>query len=158
VSELVSRLPNVSVIDLTAIMEQVQRITDQVSRAVEFVFLFAIAAGLVVLFAAITTTQDERIFEGAVMRTLGASRRQLTLAQLAEFLAIGFLAGLVAAGGAVGLTMVLAERVLGVPYVFSWTVPLVGLVSGGLGVAIAGLLGTRRAVGSPPLAAIRAVG
>ena len=111
-----------------------------------------------VLFAAITTTQDERIFEGAVMRTLGASRRQLTLAQLAEFLSIGFLAGLVAAGGAVGLTMVLAERVLGVPYVFSWTVPLVGLASGGLGVAIAGLLGTRRAVGSPPLAAIRAVG
>ena len=157
VNRLVERFPNVSVIDLTAIMAQVRRISDQVSRAVEFVFLFAIAAGLVVLFAAITSTQDERVFEGAVMRTLGASRRQMVLTQLSEFLAIGLLSGLVAAAGAVGLAMVLSERVLGVPYEFDWLVPVAGLVAGGLGVAIAGLLGTRKAVDSPPLAAIRAV-
>ena len=157
VSGLVQRFPNVSVIDLSAIMAQFQRITDQVSRAVEFVFLFAIAAGLVVLFAAITATQDERIFEGAILRTLGASRRQLAILQLAEFLAIGLLAGTVAAGGAVGLATVLADRVLGVPYDISLTLPLTGLVLGGLGVALAGLLGTRRAVSSPPLATIRAV-
>jgi putative ABC transport system permease protein len=157
VNRLVERFPNVSVIDLTAIMGQVKRISDQVSRAVEFVFLFAIAAGLVVLFAAITSTQDERVFEGAVMRTLGASRRQMVLTQLSEFLAIGLLAGLVAAAGAVGLTFALSERVLGVPYEFDWVVPVAGLLAGGVGVAIAGLLGTRRAVDSPPLAAIRAV-
>ena len=157
VNRLVERFPNVSVIDLTAIMGQVKRISDQVSRAVEFVFLFAIAAGLVVLFAAITSTQDERVFEGAVMRTLGASRRQMVQTQLAEFLAIGLLAGLVAAAGAVGLAMVLSERVLGVPYEFNWVVPVAGLLAGGLGVAVAGLLGTRKAVNSPPLAAIRAV-
>jgi putative ABC transport system permease protein len=157
VNRLVERFPNVSVIDLTAIMGQVKRISDQVSRAVEFVFLFAIAAGLVVLFAAITSTQDERVFEGAVMRTLGASRRQMVLTQLAEFLAIGLLSGAVAAAGAVGLALVLSERVLGVPYEFDWVVPVAGLFAGGLGVALAGLLGTRRAVNSPPLAAIRAV-
>jgi putative ABC transport system permease protein len=157
VNRLVERFPNVSVIDLTAIMGQVKRISDQVSRAVEFVFLFAIAAGLVVLFAAITSTQDERVFEGAVMRTLGASRRQIVLTQLSEFLAIGLLAGLVAAAGAVGLAMVLSERVLGVPYEFDWVVPVAGLLAGGAGVAIAGLLGTRKVVDSPPLAAIRAV-
>jgi putative ABC transport system permease protein len=157
VNRLVERFPNVSVIDLTAIMGQVKRISDQVSRAVEFVFLFAIAAGLVVLFAAITSTQDERVFEGAVMRTLGASRRQMVLTQLSEFLAIGLLAGAVAAAGAVGLAFALSERVLGVPYEFDWVVPVAGLLAGGVGVAIAGLLGTRRAVDSPPLAAIRAV-
>ncbi|MBK8323684.1 MAG: ABC transporter permease [Betaproteobacteria bacterium] len=157
VSRLVARFPNLSVIDLTAIMGQVKRISDQVSRAVEFVFLFAIAAGLVVLFAAITTTQDERVFEGAIMRTLGASRRQMVLTQLAEFLAIGLAAGAVAAAGAVGLATVLSERVLGVPYEFNWVVPVAGLIAGGLGVAVAGLLGTRKAVDSPPLAAIRAV-
>jgi putative ABC transport system permease protein len=157
VNRLVDRFPNVSVIDLTAIMGQVQRISDQVSRAVEFVFLFAIAAGLVVLFAAITSTQDERVFEGAVMRTLGASRRQMVLTQLSEFLSIGLLSGVVAAAGAVGLAIVLSERVLGVPYQFDWVVPVAGLLAGGAGVAIAGLLGTRRAVDSPPLAAIRAV-
>ncbi len=157
VGGLVKDFPNVSVIDLTALMAQFQRITDQVSRAVEFVFLFAIAAGLVVLFAAISSTQDERVYEGAILRTLGASRRQLTILQLSEFLAIGLLAGTVAAAGAVGLAMVLADRVLGVPYEFHWMLPLTGILVGGLGVAIAGLLGTRKAVNSPPLQTIRAV-
>jgi putative ABC transport system permease protein len=138
-------------------MQQIQRITEQVSRAVEFVFLFAIAAGLVVLIAAITSTQDERVFEGAILRTLGASRRQMMILHLAEFLAIGLLAGTIAAAGAVSLAMVLSDRVLGVPYEFHWQLPLIGLVVGGLGVAIAGLIGTRRAVSSPPLATLRAV-
>jgi putative ABC transport system permease protein len=157
VNGLVQRFPNVSVIDLSAIMAQVQRITDQVSRAVEFVFLFTIAAGLVVLFAAISATQDERIFEGAILRTLGASRRQLTILQLAEFLAIGVLAGVIAAAGSVGLAMVLSERVLGVPYEFQWALPLTGCVVGAIGVAIAGLIGTRKAIDSPPLQTIRAL-
>jgi putative ABC transport system permease protein len=137
---------------------QFQRITEQVTSAVEFVFVFAIAAGLVVLFAAITSTQDERIFEGAILRTLGASRRQLATLQLAEFLTIGLLAGLIAAAGAVGTAMVLSDRVLGVPYDVSWPLPIMGVLFGAIGVAVAGLLGTRRAVSSPPLATIRAVG
>jgi putative ABC transport system permease protein len=157
VSGLVRQFPNVSVIDLSALMAQFQRITDQVSRAVEFVFLFAIAAGLVVLFAAISSTQDERVFEGAILRTLGASRRQLTILQLAEFLTIGLLSGTIASAGAVGLAMVLSDRVLGVPYDFHWGLPLIGILVGGVGVAVAGLLGTRRAVDSPPLQTIRAV-
>jgi putative ABC transport system permease protein len=157
VTQLVKRFPNVSVIDLSAIMTQVQRITDQVSRAVEFVFLFAIAAGLVVLFAAIVSTQDERVFEGAILRTLGANRRQLTTLQLAEFLTIGLLSGVIASAGAVALAMVLSEQVLGVPYTFRWGLPLAGLAVGGVGVALAGLIGTRRVIGSPPLQTIRAV-
>jgi putative ABC transport system permease protein len=157
IADFVKRFPNVSLIDLTALMLQIQRVTDQVSRAVEFVFLFAIAAGLVVLVAAITSTQDERIYEGAILRTLGASRWQLMILQLAEFLAIGLLAGTVAAAGSVVLASVLSERVLGVPYEFSWPLPVMGLLAGGIGVAIAGLIGTRRAVSSPPLQTLRAV-
>jgi putative ABC transport system permease protein len=111
----------------------------------------------VVLLAAITSTQDERIFEGAILRTLGASRRQLAILQLAEFVAIGLLSGLIAAAGAVGTAMVLSDRVLGVPYEVSWPLPLAGLFVGALGVAVAGLLGTRRVVSSPPLQTIRAV-
>ena len=158
VNGLVQRFPNVSVIDLSAVMAQFQRITDEVSRAVEFVFLFAIAAGLVVLFAAITSTQDERVFEAAVLRTIGASRAQLAVLQLAEFLAIGLLAGLVAAAGAVALAMVISERVLDVPYELHWALPLTGLAIGGLGVALAGLVGTRRAVAAPPMQTMREVG
>ena len=157
VTKLVQRFSNISVIDLSAIMNQVKKISDEVSRAVEFVFLFAIAAGLVVLFAAISATQDERVYEGAIMRTLGASRRQMVILQLSEFLTIGLLAGSVAALGSVVLAMVLSNRVFGVAYEFNWVVPVVGLFAGGFGVAVAGVLGTRRAIESPPLQTIRAV-
>ena len=157
VNGLIKQFPNLSVIDVSAIMAQVRSISDQVAKAVEFVFLFALVAGLVVLYAAIASTQDERIFEGAIMRTLGAQRRQLMVLQLAEFTAIGFLAGVVAAGGAVALAMVLSDRVLGVPYDFNPWVPLIGVLAGTIGVSIAGLLGTRSTVNSPPLQTIRGV-
>jgi putative ABC transport system permease protein len=152
---LVRQFPNVSVLDLTAIRNQVRAITDQVANAVSFVFLFALAAGVVVLYAAISTTQDERVFDAAVMRTLGANRRQMVVLQLAEFLAIGLLAGLIASLGAMGLAAVLSERVLNVPYLINWWVPVIGVLGGGAGIAVAGLLGTRKAVDSPPLATIR---
>ncbi len=154
-NQLVSAFPNLSVIDVSAIMQQVRSISDQVASAVEFVFVFTLLAGLVVLYAAITATQDERIFEGAIMRTLGGSRRQLTLAQLSEFAAIGLLAGSIAAIGAVGLSFVLSERVLNLPYHFNALVPLIGMVCGALGVALAGLYGTRGMLAQPPLQTIR---
>jgi putative ABC transport system permease protein len=154
-NELVRRFTNVLVIDVTAIMSQVQRTMDQVSRAVEFVFLFTLAAGLVVLYAAIVATQDERRFEAAVFRTLGGSRAQLRRVQVSEFLALGGMAGLFAAAGATVLGYVLAEHVLRLPFTFNpWIIPI-GVASGALGVTIAGLLGTRAILRHPPLAALR---
>ena len=157
VNGLVKQFPNVSVIDLTAIMDQVRTITNQVADAVSFVFMFALAAGLVVLYAAIAATQDERVFDAAIMRTLGASRKQMMVVQLAEFLAIGLLSGLIASIGAMALAMVLSDKVLGVPYAINMMIPLIGIVGGGIGIALAGLLGTRKAVSTPPLVTIRGV-
>ena len=157
VNGLVKQFPNVSVIDLTAIMNQVRTITNQVGNAVSFVFLFALAAGLVVLYAAIAATQDERVYDAAIMRTLGASRKQMIVVQLAEFLAIGLLAGLIASVGAMVLAAVLSDKVLGVPYTINFMIPLIGIGGGGIGIAIAGLLGTRKAVSTPPLVTIRGV-
>ncbi len=154
---LVQRFPNLSVIDLSALMEQVRTITDQVARAVSYVFLFALAAGLVVLYAAIASTQDDRIFDAAIMRTLGASRRQMMVVQLAEFLAIGLLSGLIASVGAIALAMVLADRIMSITYVINWWIPVLGILGGGIGVAVAGLIGTRKAVELPPLATLRAI-
>ena len=154
-NDLVRRFTNVLVIDVTAIMAQVQRTMDQVSRAVEFVFLFTLAAGLVVLYAAIVATQDERRFEAAVFRTLGGSRSQLRRVQVSEFLALGAMAGLFAAAGATVLGYVLAEHVLHLPFTLNpWIIPI-GVVSGALGVTVAGLLGTRAILRHPPLAALR---
>ncbi len=157
VNGLIKQFPNLSVIDLTAIMNQVRTITNQVANAVSYVFMFALAAGLVVLYAAIASTQDERVFDAAIMRTLGASRKQMVVVQLAEFLAIGLLAGLIASVGAMSLAALLSDKVLEVKYVINWWIPVIGILGGGLGVAIAGLLGTRKAVDSPPLATIRAL-
>ncbi len=83
---------------------------DHVSRAVEFVFLFTLAGGLLVLQAAIAATQDERKFDAAILRTLGASQRQLAAAQIAEFLLLGALSGLVAAAGATAIGWALADQ------------------------------------------------
>lgn len=157
VNGLIRQFPNLSVIDLTAIMSQVRAITNQVANSVSFLFLFALAAGLVVLYAAIATTQDERVYDAAIMRTLGATRRQMVVVQFAEFLAMGILSGLVASGGALSLAAILSDRVLGIPFSINYWIPVIGIVGGGVGIAIAGLFGTRKAVAAPPLETIRGI-
>ena len=154
---LIREFPNLLVIDVASILTRVQAMIDQVSRAVEFLFLFTLLAGLVVLYAAIASTRDERVFEGAIIRTLGGSRRQLQVVQLAEFTAIGALSGLVAAFGASGLAWALGRFVLGVPFTFDPWVWVAGLAGGALLVGAAGWVGTLGTTNAPPLATLRRV-
>jgi len=157
-SALVQQFPNILVIDVGEILHQVQTIVDQVARAIEFVFLFTLAGGLLVLQAAIASTQDERRRDAAVLRTLGASQRQLQGAQIAEFLLLGSLAGLVAAGGATAIGWALADRVFNVRYDGDPLIWVYGIVGGALAVTLAGWLGTRATVRQPPLAILRQLG
>lgn len=156
-SELLRAFSNLTLIDVSAIMNKVRDIVARVSQAVEFVFLFTLLAGFVVLYAAIAATQDERVREGAILRTLGASRAQMTRGVVAEFLVIGGLAGTVAAGAASVLGWVLAERVLHVPFGFSPLLWLIGVIGGGVGVGLAGYIGTRATLNQPPLPVLRGV-
>jgi putative ABC transport system permease protein len=155
---LLQKNPNILAIDIADIVRQVQAIVESVSRAVEFVFLFTLAGGLLVLQAAIAATQDERKFDAAILRTLGASQRQLVSAQIAEFLLLGALAGLVAAAGATGVGWALADRVFKFPFEWSPMVWVYGVVGGALAVTLAGWLGTRGTARQPPLAVIRQLG
>ncbi|MGH8030165.1 MAG: ABC transporter permease, partial [Arenimonas sp.] len=118
--DLVERFPNLTVVDLDAVLEQVRGTIEQVSTVVQAVFYFSLAAGLLVLFASVSASQDERLLEGAVMRVLGGNRRQLLLAQASEFAAIGLLSGLTAAIAATLLAGVVAEEVLGLPWQADW--------------------------------------
>ena len=152
---LIKQFPNLLVIDVAQVMAQVQKMMTQVSKAVQFVFLFTLLAGLVVFYAAIASTQDERMQQAAIMRTLGASRAQLTRAHLTEFAVIGALAGLIAAGGASGLGYVLAVKVLNLSYNFSPLAWVAGVVCGSAGIALAGYLGTRRVLATPPMRVLR---
>ncbi|HKW81891.1 MAG TPA: FtsX-like permease family protein, partial [Casimicrobiaceae bacterium] len=155
---LLAGFPNVLAIDVGELLRQVNAIVEEVARAVEFVFLFTLAGGVLVLEAAIAATQDERTFDAAVLRTLGASRRQLTAAQLAEFLALGVLAGLVAAGGATATAYLLADRVFHIPFGWDPWLWAIGVAGGAGGVAVAGWLGTRATLRVPPLALLRQFG
>jgi putative ABC transport system permease protein len=158
INDLVKTFPNFLVIDVEAILRQVQKIIDQVVQAVEFVFLFSLVAGLIVLYAAIVATQDGRLFEAGVLRTLGANGKQVLLAQLTEFAAIGALAGLLAAVAASVLGFVLAERVLNIPYLFNPWLWLLGIFGGTFGVPLAALPQVRTVLLHPPLQTLRNFG
>src|SRR5687767_7533569 len=111
ISELAARFPNITVIDAAAAVRQAQDVIDRLIDAVQLVFLFALAAGLLVLYSALVATEDERRREAAVMRVYGASRAQVTGTQRAEFLAMGVLAGILATLAAAAIGQVLARRV-----------------------------------------------
>ena len=111
INDLAARFPNLTVVDVGAALKQAQGLIDQVIMAVEVVFMFALGAGLLVLYSALVATEDERRREAAVMRVYGASRAQVTGSQRVEFLAMGLLAGILATAGAAAIGQLLARRV-----------------------------------------------
>jgi putative ABC transport system permease protein len=110
-NELSARFPNLTIVDVAAAVRQAQEVIDQLVNAVQFIFVFALGAGLLVLYSALVATEDERRREAAVMRVYGASRAQVTGAQRVEFLAMGAVAGLLATLGAAAIGQLLARRV-----------------------------------------------
>jgi putative ABC transport system permease protein len=154
-ADLVAAFPNLTVIDIDAVLTQVRDTADQVSTVVEVVFWFSFAAGLLVLMAAVSASQDERLLEGAVMRVLGGSRRQLRMAQASEFAVIGLLSGLVAALAASLLAGVIATRVFELPWEPDWKMALVGAALGATAALLAGLFATRRVLDAPPSVTLR---
>jgi putative ABC transport system permease protein len=152
---LVRQFPNLTVIDVAAIMNQVRLIIERVTLAVQYVFLFTLAAGLTVMYAAIQSTLDERVRENAIFRALGARRRRLWRNLIIEFATLGGLAGVLAAVLATVLGYVLATQLLELDYVIDPWLWLAGLLLGAVGVGVAGILGTRQVVNSPPLQVLR---
>lgn len=153
---LVARFPNLTVIDVAAIVEQLRAVMGQVASAVQFIFLFTLAAGGVVLYAALVSAFDERRHELAVMRALGASRRQLRQALMTELAATGAVAGLIAAAGATLVGRLVAERAFQLELPFDWALlPLAAATAAALSVAV-GWLGMARLLRTPPMLALRA--
>ena len=156
-TELVKNFPNVTVIQVDALMAKVRDIMDRVTLAVEYVFLFSLAAGLMVLYAALQNTHDERLREGAVLRTLGASRAQLWRGIAAEFVTLGALAGILSALAASAVAYVLASQVFHVPYRLNPQLWLIAIVTATAGITAAGLIATRAVHRQPPLKTLREV-
>ncbi len=155
IADLVRRFPSVSVFDLEDLLDQVRSVIDKAALAVQSVFIFTLFAGLTVLLAAVQATRDERRYESAMLRTLGASRRTVLTGVLAEFTTLGLLSGLLAALGASVAGFFLAREVLEIPYSFDVWIWVAGMFGGALLVASAGWLATRSVVNSPPTATLR---
>lgn len=136
---LVQKFPNVTSVDMRASLAQVQRVLDQVIQAVEFLFGFTLAAGVMVLLAAIGAGRQAREREYAIMRALGAGRVLLAQVQRAELLGVGFLAGFMASGMALAVGWALARFAFEFTWTPLWWAPLAG---GALGAVLAWVAGS----------------
>jgi putative ABC transport system permease protein len=152
---LVRQFPNITNVDLSSTISQVQRVLDQVIRAVEFLFGFTLAAGLVVLFAAVSATREDRVREFAIMRAVGAGGGLLRQVQRAELAGVGLLAGFLASVVAAAVGWALARFV----FEFDWTVqlwvPLVGAAAGAVLALAAGWWGLRDVLRRPVVQTLR---
>jgi putative ABC transport system permease protein len=148
--DLVRAHPSISVIDLGAILEQVRGIIEKASLAVQAVFVFTLAAGIAVLFASVQSTIDERRFESAMLRALGARRRTVFVGVMAEFAALGLAAGILASAGASVLAAIVAVQLFELPYEFSPLLWIAGLSAGVLIVCVSGFFAARSAINAPP--------
>ncbi len=155
VDGLVAQYPNVTAIDVGPILAQVQRMLEQVINAVQFLFLFTLAAGVLVLYAALAGTRDERMRESALLRALGASHAQVRAVQVAEFVAVGALAGLMAAVGALAVGSVLATKVFAFQLAFDpWLLPA-GVAAGVACAGVGGWISLRHVLARPALQSLR---
>ncbi len=149
--ELVRNHPNLTTIDVAALLQQIRDIILQVTRSVEFVSLFTLAAGFLVLFAAVQTSMDERLRESRILRVLGASRREILRALTTEFALLGLIAGTLAALGAWLVGYLLADQLFRLDYQLASWLWLIGPLAGVVGMTAAGIWATRRVVAVSPM-------
>jgi putative ABC transport system permease protein len=148
--------PSVSIFDIDDLLAEVRSVLDKAVLAVESVFVFTLFAGLTVLLAAVQSSRDERRFESAMLRTLGASRGTVLQGVLAEFTMLGLLSGLLAAAGATTAAYFMTTRVLELHFAIDPWVWMAGPLGGALLVAGTGWIATRSVVNQPPLKTLRA--
>ena len=155
-AQLAHRFPSVSIFDIEELLSQVRSVLDKAALAVQSVFVFTLFAGLTVLLAAVQSSRDERRYESAMLRTLGASRGTVVQGVLAEFATLGSLSGLLAALGASLAAFYLTTHWLELHYVFEVLPWIEGVFGGALLVAAGGWLATRSVIDQPPLTTLRA--
>ena len=155
IAQLVRRFPSVSIFDMDDLLGQLRAMIDKAVLAVQSVFVFTLFSGLTVLLAAVQASRDERRYESAMLRTLGAQSSTILAGVLVEFAAIGLLAGVLAASIATLGGYVVASQLLDVPYHPDPLLWLGGVLSAVVLVCLAGYLSTRSALAQSPLGVLR---
>jgi putative ABC transport system permease protein len=154
-NRLIRQFPGVTVLDLEVILAQVRTVIERASQAIQYVFLFTLLAGVVVMLAAVQLTRDERRFESAILHTLGARRSVILRGVAVEFITLGALAGVLAALGATLVGWGLATYAFDLRYELNVMAWVIGLAAGAGLVGLTGTLATRRAVQAPPVTVLR---
>ena len=156
-NQLVAAFPNLTIIDVSAILDEVRAMVDKLTRAIEAMFVLALVAGVLVLWAALAATRDERLFDIALMRALGASDRQIRVVILAELAWLGAFTGLLAALGAMGVGGIAASKLFNLPWAINASLLPLGMGCGMLVVMLAGWPLIGRVTRTSPLAVLRSV-
>ena len=150
--DFVRRFPEVTAIDIEAILTQVRGVMDKASLAVQYVFVFTLLAGITVLLAAIQATRDERRYESAMLRTLGASRRVVLQGVAAEFTTLGIALGHARGGRRDRRRLFPRDAIVQSRLHLRFAVWGIGLAAGAVLVGVSGTLATRSVVNHPPIA------
>lgn len=149
-NQLVKAYPNLTVIDVAALMQQVRGIMQKMSDAIGYVFVFSLVTGVAVLYAALVATRDERIAEATLMRVFGASRKQVSIAYFTEFACIGLVSALVATAAANILAFYISAHVLDIPFRFNFSLALIAMLISSVSIPVAAWLGLRGFLDVPP--------
>jgi len=155
VRDLVSEYSGVTALEIGTMLNRITSIIDRAALAVQYVFMFTMVAGLLVLWASVLASRRERFREAAILRTLGASRKYLASSTTREFALIGLLAGVMASSVAALIGWVIIEQVMDLSYEFNLWLWVVGIAAGVGGVLIAGKLATRPVLNQLPIAVLQ---
>jgi putative ABC transport system permease protein len=155
-ASLVSQFPNVSVIDVREILQTIQGIVNNVTLAVTVVGSLVLFSGALILVGAVSMTKFRRVYESAILKTLGASRRLITTMLLLEYGVLGAVAGTVGALGAIALSWAVARFALELPWQATPYLTLAGIVGTAAFVATVGVAASLDVLRHKPLATLRA--
>jgi putative ABC transport system permease protein len=153
---LLDRYPNVSVIDVGDILKAVTRIVNNITLAVTFVGGFVLLSGVLILAGSLAMTKFQRVYETAVLKTLGAKRKTILLILLAEYGLMGTVAGIVGSVAAVGLSYATSHYVFEIKWSLTPAINLIGIVATIALVTIVGAVSTLDVLSRKPLATLRA--
>jgi putative ABC transport system permease protein len=149
-NQLVKDYPNITVIDIAALMQQVRGIMQKMSDTIQYVFIFSLIAGIAVLYASLVATREERISEATLMRVFGASKKQVSIAYIAEFACIGIIAALVASFAANLLAYYVSVHILDIPFQFNIGLASIILMISMLVIPLFAWFGLRGFLNVPP--------
>jgi putative ABC transport system permease protein len=155
-SALVTAAPNVSVIDGREILDAVKTVVDNVTLAVTVVGTLVLLSGLLILIGAVAMTKFRRVYEAAIFKTLGATRRLIAAVLVLEYGLLGVLAGSIGAGGAIALTWAISRYALDIPFKPLLGTSTIGVVVTTLLVAVIGVVSSWEVLQRKPLATLRA--